>query len=110
MNERELIQPLLQKLSKDFGLEANSLPVKKDFSEELKMIKEFLTKKIAELMEKDYEKFLNTLYRIDINENKAAEIIKSTSGNKTAEELADLVIIRQLQRVKTQVLYKQGKL
>ena len=92
----------------DFSIDKANLPVKKDYAEELKIIKEFLSKRIAELMIKNQERFFNTLYRIDINENKVAKVL-NTSKN-IPDDLADLIIERQLQRLKTQMLYKQGKL
>jgi hypothetical protein len=108
LNNNELIQPLIEKLYNDFSIDKNNLPVKKDYSEELKIIKEFLSKRIAELMTKNQERFFNTLYRIDVNESKVAQILNSSAN--VPDELADLIIERQLQRIRTQLLYKQGKL
>jgi len=108
MNKNELIQPLIEKLYNDFSIDKSNLPVKKDYSEELRIIKEFLSKRIVQLMEKSEERFFNTLYRIDVNESKVAQIL-NTSKN-IPDDLADLIIERQLQRLKTQMLYKQGKL
>ena len=108
MNNNELIQPLIEKLYNDFSIDKSNLLVKKDYSEELKIIKEFLSKRIVQLMEKNQERFFNTLYRIDVHESKVAQIL-NTSQN-IPDDLADLIIERQLQRIKTQILYKQGKL
>lgn len=108
MNDNELIQPLIEKLYNDFSIDKSNLPVKKDYSEELKIIKEFLSKRIIELMGKNQERFFNTLYRIDVNENKVAQILNTAAD--IPGELAELIIERQLQRIKTQLLYKQGKL
>ena len=108
MENKELIKPLIEKLYNDFAIDKTNLPVKKDFTEELKMIKEFLAKRITEMLTKNEERFYNTLYRIDVSESKVAEIL---STSKVApEDLADLIIERQLQRIRTQILYKQGKL
>lgn len=108
MNDNELIQPLIEKLYKDFSIDKSNLPVKKGYSEELKIIKEFLSKRIIELMGKNQERFFNTLYRIDVNENKVAQILNTAAD--IPGELAESIIERQLQRIKTQLLYKQGKL
>lgn len=108
MNNEELIKPLIEKLYNDFSIDKANLPVKKDYAEELKIIKEFLSKRIAELMIKNQERFFNTLYRIDVKENKVAQVL-NTSKNPP-DDLADLIIERQIQRLKTQMLYKQGKL
>ncbi len=108
MNNNELIKPLIEKLYNDFLIDKNNLPVKKDYSEELRIIKEFLAKRIIQLMEKNEERFFNTLYRIDVDENKVARILNTSPS--IPDDLADLIIERQLQRLKTQMLYKQGKL
>ena len=108
MNDKELIAPLIEKLYNDFSIDKSNLPVKKDYTEELRIIKEFLSKRITELMAKSEERFFNTLYRIDVNESRVAEILNSSQA--VSEDLADLIIERQLQRLKTQLLYKQGKL
>ncbi len=108
MNNSELIQPLIEKLHKDFSIDKNNLPVKKDYSEELRIIKEFLSKRITELMNKNQERFFNTLYRIDVSESKVAQVLKTSKT--PSDDIADLIIERQLQRLRTQLLYKQGKL
>ena len=106
MDEKELYTALIAKLSKDFSLEGSFLPVSAD----LALIKEFLVKRINELMSRDYERFLNRLYRIDVSESKVQEILHSKDKTTVTEKLADLIIERQMLRLKTQVLYKQGKL
>lgn len=108
MNYTELIQPLIEKLYNDFSIDKSNLPVKKDYTEELRIIKEFLSKRITELMAKNEERFFNTLYRIDVNENKVSQILNTSKT--VPDDLADLIIERQLQRIRTQILYKQGKL
>lgn len=108
MKNKELIQPLIEKLYKDFSIDKNNLPVKKDYAEELKIIREFLAKRITVLMDKNQERFFNTLYRIDVDENKVTQVLNNSSN--VPDDLADLIIERQLQRLKTQLLYKQGKL
>lgn len=108
MKNKELIPPLIEKLYKDFSIDKNNLPVKKDYAEELKIIREFLAKRIAVLMDKNQERFFNTLYRIDVDENKVTQVLNNSSN--VPDDLADLIIERQLQRLKTQLLYKQGKL
>lgn len=108
MNNNKLIPPLIEKLYNDFSIDKNNLPAKKDYAEELKIIKEFLSKRITELMTKNQERFFNTLYRIDVDESKVTQVLNNSSN--VSDDLADLIIERQLQRLKTQMLYKQGKI
>lgn len=106
MNEEQEIFPsLIDKLQKDFYLEKESLPTQVDFS----ALRKFLTEKVKELMSKNYDRFLHSLYRIDVDENKVTEILHSKDRTAIPEKLADLIIERQLLRVKTQLIYKQSK-
>lgn len=106
MEEQEYFSPLIEKLSKDYSLEKNLLPEHADLS----MIRKHLTDRIKKLMATDFDRFLNSLYRIDVNESKVHEVLYSKDKTQIPEKLADLIIERQLARVKTQILYKQGKL
>jgi hypothetical protein len=106
MDENELLSSLAERLQKDFSLEKNSLPV----LDNLQIIRQHLIKKVTELMSKNFRLFLNSLYRIDIDEIKVGEAINTKDKTTIPEKLADLIIERQLQRVKTQILYRQGKL
>ena len=106
MTEQELYPSLLDKLDKDFSLEKDSLPV----VDNLQIIREHLVNKVMELMTRDYNRFINNLYRIDIDENKVLEVLNLRDKTMVPEKLTDLIIERQLQRVKTQLLYKDGKL
>jgi hypothetical protein len=106
MDEKELIPSLLEKLTKDFSLEKESLPAEQD----LTIIRKHLEKKIVEMMAGDYDRFINNLYRIDLNESKVHEVLHSKDKTQIPGKLADLIIERQLIRIKTQILYKQGKL
>jgi hypothetical protein len=106
MDEKELLPPLAEKLQKDFSLENNTLPA----LESVQIIREHLVKKVTELMGKNFKMFLNSLYRIDIDESKVSEVLNTKDKTTIPEKLADLIIERQIQRVKTQILYRQGKL
>jgi hypothetical protein len=105
MNEQELYPTLVEKLHKDFSLVENSLPAVNDLS----LIREHLIKKETELLSRDYDRFLSNLYRIDVNEKKVSQILHSKDRTTIPEKLADLIIERQLLRVKTQSLYRTGK-
>ncbi len=106
MNEQELYPSLVEKLHKDFSLEENSLPAVND----LPLIREHLIKRVTELISRDYDRFINNLYRIDVNETKVSEILHAKDRTTIPEKLADLIIERQIMRVKTQMLYRERKL
>ena len=105
MNKRsdKYLAPLNEKLSADFNL-----PVKGDGYDEIKRL---LAERVKRLLETNPELLMNNLYRIDVNEGKVQEVLHGKlSDTEASERLADLIIERQLLRIKTQVLYKEGKL
>ncbi len=98
-------QLLVEKLHKDFSLAENSLPAVNDLS----VIREHLINRVTELISRDYDRFISNLYRIDVNEKKVSEILHAKDRTTIPEKLADLIIERQIMRVKTQMLYREGK-
>lgn len=109
MTRDHIIKNASERICKDFRIENPALQnSERDINED--ELREFLKNKIMELMEGNLERFLNTLYRIDVDEDKVHEIFQKKSGFDIAESLADLIINRQVQRVKTQQMYKEGRL
>ncbi|MBZ0183043.1 MAG: hypothetical protein K8F60_11350 [Melioribacteraceae bacterium] len=106
MIEENLIKPLLEKLNKDYYPEGNTLPAASNFGE----IRKLLAERIAELAEKNFDKLINSLYRMDINEKKLHEVLYAKEKENIPSLIADLIIERQVQRIRTQILYKEGKL
>ncbi len=106
MAEEEIYSLLIQKLSKDLSIPGEALLEKK----EQKFIREYLIEKIKELMSQNFDRFIINLYRIDVDENKVHEILHSKDKTAIPEKLADLIIERQLLRIKTQMMYKKGEL
>ena len=106
MDDEKLYPSLINHLEKDFNFESQLLPVQND----LIIIRQHLINRVSQLMARDYQRFLNSLYQIDVNEKKVREIIHSKNRISIPERLADLIIERQLQRVKTQMLYRNSKI
>jgi len=107
MNEEEkIIPPLLIRLERQYSLHAESLPA----APNIQAIKDALAARIIELMNKDYPKFINGLYMLDINEDKVTTVLYSKEKDKIPLLIADLIIERQIQKIITQNMYKEGKL
>ncbi len=64
-----------------------------------------LTERIHELLEKNLEKLIFILYRIDVGQKKTDEIFNNPSKEEIASLLATAVIDRQLEKVKTRRKY-----
>ena len=61
-------------------------------------IKKMLCNEIEHLIKHNFEKLLHILYRIDINEQKAVDALQQPNA---AEIISDLIIERQIQKVKS---------
>ena len=56
---------------------------------------------INELIVRDFQKLVFILYRIDVNENKLKRILKENNGENAANTIAELIVERQLQKIKS---------
>ena len=110
MEEKELYPAVLEKVSRDFSTTRTQIEVVEDYAKDIETLKAHLSKKVAEMMDKDFDRFLNNMYRIDVSEARVIEVLNNSPFGTIPEQLAELIIERQLQRIKTQRLYKEGKL
>ena len=73
-------------------------------------IREQLAYVIARLMEDNFERLCQTMYRLDVSEAKFDEAMNLRPLEEIPFALADLVIEREMQKVRTRMLYKRGEL
>lgn len=85
--------------NKDFDLQINGL-VPNDYQAFL----DLLTRAVQNLIDSDFEKFLNALYRIDVDEQKVKEAF-AKKGN-VAAAIAELIIQREFQKITTREKYR----
>jgi hypothetical protein len=72
-------------------------------------LKAYLSRYIADLLEHDFEKLCNLVYRHDVAEEKFHLALDSGNIQQQAENIAELVIERELQKVETRKAYKKYK-
>jgi (2Fe-2S) ferredoxin len=72
-------------------------------------IERVLAEKIKELIENNFEKLQNILYRIDLDQRKVHELYVANTNGDFPYLLARLIIERQLAKVKTRYHYKMNK-
>lgn len=70
-----------------------------------------LRKKIADyinpLISNDFNKLISILYRLDINETKLVQLLHDTPGQDAGMIIADLIIERQLQKIKSREAFRK---
>jgi hypothetical protein len=95
----ELLPQAIELTNKDFSL---SIP-----QAEVQGVDEFhtlLKKVIGHLLDTDFERLMNGLYRIDVDEHKVKLALASNAD--VAGEIATLIIQREIQKIETRQKYK----
>lgn len=72
-------------------------------SKGLTELKEILTRQIAFLLDRQFERLLQAMYRIDVNEQEFRAVLAGDAP--VAEALAELVLQRELRKVETRRMY-----
>ncbi len=87
-------QHIIPLLNKELSLE---------LSEKLAMneLEQQLSNHINHLINTDFEKLIYYLYRIDVNETKMKQVLQQQGGEHAAQLITQLIIERQLQKVKS---------
>jgi len=74
------------------------------------MIREKLAILIEHLMQSNFEKLCQAMYRLDVSELKFHKVMTEKPTEEIASSLADLVIEREMQKVRTRIMYKRKEL
>jgi hypothetical protein len=70
-------------------------------------LRENLIIHINHLINHDFEKLVFYLYRIDVNESKMKHLLDQREGENAAGLIADLIIERQLEKIKSRQQFRQ---
>lgn len=63
--------------------------------------RQLLVERINDLLQHDFNKLISILYRADVSETKLQSLLQKHPGQDAAEIIADLLIERQLQKIKS---------
>lgn len=96
MNDHQLIQSLEQYLGLTIQQENDS-----------EALHRIIADHINHLIQNDFHRLISLLYRIDINEDKLKILLKDNEGTDAGLIIADLIIERQLEKIKTREQFKQ---
>ncbi|MBS1573757.1 MAG: hypothetical protein JST09_00520 [Bacteroidetes bacterium] len=75
--------------------------------ESSRQLRPVLAAYINQLLDKNFEKLINLLYRLDVNENKLKQLLKDNADIDAALLIADLIIERQLQKIRVRNEFKK---
>lgn len=76
--------------------------------EGMEELRELLKAQIAWMLDHQFDRLLQAMYRIDVNEKEFREVL--AKGFPVADSLADLVLKRELQKVWLREQYKTGRI
>src|SRR4051812_15318553 len=71
------------------------------------IFKEKLAAYINDVIDHDFEKLIQLLYRLDVHEQKLKKIIASSPASDAGLLIADMIIERQLQKIQSRKQFKQ---
>lgn len=97
-------------VNKDLDTDSANMAIAPQAGLSQNMIREKLILVIGYMLENQFEKLCNAMYRLDVSEKKFHEVLQSGEPGEIAGKLADLVIEREILKVKTRMLYKDGML
>lgn len=73
-------------------------------------LKKFLTESIAKMLDSNYEKLLNALYMIDLDEARLHDLFAGENRQFIPATLADMIIERQMQKIQFRKKYRDSKI
>ncbi len=107
--EKNHVMEVTETITRDFDKAGISSVITPEGIDDLTQLKKHLIRKITQLMDSDYEKLINILYRIDINEKKLNELFGSKNREHIPDRLADLIIERQLEKINFRNMYRKER-
>ena len=94
---------LSELIIQDFNLDTEQSLLEVGHLDELR---EKLEKIVAYLLDNEFERLLNAMYRLDINEDKFKIALSGMGTKAISEEITDLIISREIQKLKTRIKYR----
>ena len=73
------------------------------------VLKERLASHINFLIQSDLQKLVSILYRVDVSESKLKHLLKENPGYDAANIITDLIIERQLEKIKSRQEYRNDE-
>ena len=92
-------QTLIEAINSALGIE---LPERTSFYD----MRKALQAEINRLVETDFHRLVDILYRIDVNERKLKFLLEENVGEDTPVIIADLIIERQMEKLRSRAAFK----
>jgi hypothetical protein len=97
---KEINKEIVTALNNSLGLE---LPEKVSYED----LRDTLSAQINFLVGNDFQKLISILYRVDVSEPKLRSLLKENPEIDAGKIIADLIIERQIQKIKSRQQFTQ---
>jgi len=104
--DKSILQQTALLISKELYIDKDEIGLPEHFD----LLRQRVVYVIGYLIDNDFEHLLNLLYIMDVDEGKIRAILDDHSILEPKYPIADVVIEREMQKVKTRIEYKQKKI
>ena len=109
-SDKKPFEEIVKFVEKDFLVGENDSLIPSADLGSLEELRQYLTEKLKVLLDERFDTLVNILYRIDISEKKLSKLFSGDNRESIPSVLADLIIERQLQKIRLRKLYRDGKI
>jgi len=106
MDENEQLASLI---NKDLGNQEEGMLIALNGLDQ-NMIREKLAILIEHMMQDNFERLCQAMYRLDVSEAKFDQVMNERTPEEIPHAVADLIIEREMQKVRTRIMHKRGEL
>jgi hypothetical protein len=92
--------------SEVFDIVTRNFEIEGNREADLEALKFLLAGRIREMLERNVERLVSIMYRIDLNPKVVDGIFENASKDEIAVKLAEAVIARQMQKAVTREIYR----
>jgi hypothetical protein len=110
MEENSVISATIESLSRDFTIAKDTPLLNSDDLGRIHLLRNILAERLNEMLQNNFEKLRFYLYRIDIPEETVARLYTETNRSDLHFKLADLIIEREMQKVRTRLAYEESRM
>ncbi|MEM8893748.1 MAG: hypothetical protein AAGC88_04160 [Bacteroidota bacterium] len=103
MASQEIIHLGSQLITKDFGLDETELADIDTMFE----LESRLEKVVQYLLDKDFQRLVNAMYRIDLPESQFKAILATAEPDKVAQTLSKAILDREMEKAALRLKYRE---
>jgi len=104
-NNQKVIDQLLRQLEKDLALDFDSLHCKFDKEKLFQKLHDLISPIVEKNLQLNYGNFINTLYRIDVSEQKINLLLQNKSTSDYTNVITELILQKEMQKIITRLVY-----